>query len=376
MNSDGDTKMAPASGNWYVAEHRAALAQDEHSKTQHGDKYDQGAPTAQTMSSVPSVQAVALPTSSQGPGMPAVLAEAEIVQQYQLQGMDTSALQDIPMATAAEVPQAGTWFSPDEVAVLNSQVNPNSAGGGGSQVLLHPGNGGLPVMNDAVSTAKVERDSMKHGVVSRDEILSTKEEILKFLNMHNTRPTMGVMVHGYHYRTTGHGDKRRRRRVTDFRYKIDITELIFPYGKVICKDSTKSVESMIENYLQDTNKLRSLQMKKSVVWNTNALVHLIKAYIRQCGFARHLDVTMQYDNTSVRVCDNNSIARSYDNTCCRCMMSLTVLPALSLLVYGNGHRERGLKSTFTIEASPLQVFEYIRPRIHVPSRNLNICMIQ
>jgi len=390
------------SGHWYLAEHHAV---DEHRSGQDGSVVAQaqavpvqaappvpakgypyqGAPASQSMGSVASAQAGQAPQGSQGFATPPVVAEAVIVQQYQQQGFDTSALGSIPVATAEAVPQAGSWFSPEEVALLHAQPVPPGeghlpTGGVPGQVVLQPGNGGLPVMPNATSTAKVEKDSMKGGILSRDEVLSSKEEIFKFLNQHNSRPRMFVAVHGYHYeRSTRYEDGRSNdetRTQTDFRYRIDITDFIFPFGKVTCESSSKSVDTMVENFIRDTNKLRSLQMKKTVVWNSKALVHLVKSYIRQSGWRDQLDVTIAYESTSIRIADDNELAQAYDNCCCRVMMFLTVVPAVLMCIYGNGHRERGLKSIFVIEATPLQVFESIRPQLYGPRRGTGGCMVQ
>eukprot|EP00966_Prymnesium_polylepis_P204507 4737733-Prymnesium_polylepis.3 len=70
-----------------------------------------------------------------------------------------------------------------------------------------------------------------------------------FFNTHNSRPLLGVRVHGWHrerrsrQRKVDDGDGMSHWetehywvRVTDFDYKIDVTNFIFPFGFIQSAD--------------------------------------------------------------------------------------------------------------------------------------------
>mmetsp|Transcript_4953 Transcript_4953/g.7509 ORF Transcript_4953/g.7509 Transcript_4953/m.7509 type:complete len:274 (+) Transcript_4953:1-822(+) len=238
-----------------------------------------------------------------------------------------------------------------------------------SSIIYH-NDGAMPVIPSAWSIARVQRDAAKRGIKSTDtEVLCNKLEILKFLNQHNTRPYMGINVEGYHtetyYRNRNGKRERHTRRVTDFAYTIDMTHFIYPYGK-IHSNTESSVEEMIEEFLKDDNKLRSLQVKKRVYWNEAGLISLVRMYIRRMGWNRGLTVRPEYSNKSIRVCTDSKLAATWDSRGGRALCILTVIPAIAIAIHGSGHRERGMRSTFVVQYSPLQIFESIRPQIYVP----------
>ena len=109
---------------------------------------------------------------------------------------------------------------------------------------------GMPITPaNAISTAETHFDGYK-GVKSNDPCLSSIEELMLFLNTHNSRPYLAMRVHGYHTElrhrnveyTDSDGNRRTRREayhhtVTDFDYKVDLSSFIFPVGFI------QSVES-------------------------------------------------------------------------------------------------------------------------------------
>merc|ERR1712003_272548 len=63
-------------------------------------------------------------------------------------------------------------------------------------------NNGLPVISNAYSQAKVSSDWLHSGIKTRDKSVGeSKEEIFKFLNMHNTAPRVYIEIEGYRYET-------------------------------------------------------------------------------------------------------------------------------------------------------------------------------
>jgi hypothetical protein len=149
---------------------------------------------------------------------------------------------------------------------------------------------GVPIYPQEVrSLAETEQDGSE-GVKSSDECLSNVPEIMAFLNTYNARPRIACHVHGYHRErrhrteryTDDEGNERERRvecvsyrtlhlhscrcqyyaacpfelrlhtplryweTVTDFDYKIDMTQFIFPYGYIQSVTPGMAVPQLVE----------------------------------------------------------------------------------------------------------------------------------
>jgi len=151
-------------------------------------------------------------------------------------------------------------------------------------------NVGVPIFDPATvrSSAATEQDS-NDGVKSSDACLTSVDEVFKFLNTYNTRPRIAARVHGYHRerrtrtvtREDSEGNKRTEREeywvtVTDFEYSLDLTEFIFPYGFIQSMDDKgQDVAALISAYLSDDNMLKTLEMKKEISFDFNALSSMI-----------------------------------------------------------------------------------------------------
>jgi hypothetical protein len=166
---------------------------------------------------MPTATATVVPGSVMA-AMAVPVSEAEIVAQWQQQGFDTSKVGALPVATAEQVLPAGQWYSPQELQVLAAQplppaidyaavmgaAPPPPSGPAAQQgvVVLEPAGGALPIMAGAYSAAVIHSDSAKSGIVSRDPVLNSRDELLRFFNMHGTqRPQMYVWVEGFHHET-------------------------------------------------------------------------------------------------------------------------------------------------------------------------------
>ena len=242
---------------------------------------------------------------------------------------------------------------------------------------------GVPIVTNAVSGARTDYDGYK-GVKSCDEILQQSvDEILLFLQTHNSRPRLSCRVHGYHQerrtRTVRDSEGRTRTEtyyvtVTDFDYKIDLTNFIFPYGyiqSVRDKDhdgKPDPIPQIIQEFIDDTNKLKTLQMKKVIAFDFNTLRRQVRGYIRALGWRRGLSVSFPQANYSVRVWSKNCLSSMWENSCCWCLCHLTIIPCIIMRCYRDcgGHKESGIQSHFEIQYHPRQIFEMIRPALWCP----------
>ena len=320
--------------------------------------------------------------------VPIVRSVDEILNEYSNNGWSTEELKSIPIA---EEVGSDDFYNENELRVLQAQPIPeaydyskhyNDEGPAESKnenpvILLESKDGSLPIYSTPYSPARFSYESIKSGIVSRDPILNNREAIAQFMNVHGcSRPRYYIRVVGSHtvseYDSTT--DSYKTRRSEDFSYYVDLTRFVFPFGKVSSSDGTP-VETLIDNYLNDTSRLKSLQLQKRVNFNYRALIHLMRAYIRKLGWRNDLDLHLKIYDKSVRVAANNTMARCYDNACIRVLMVITIIPAIACCCMARKHRNRDLRSTFCIPYDAIQIFECIRPFLFVPSRFRN-CNLQ
>lgn len=240
-------------------------------------------------------------------------------------------------------------------------------------------NVGVPIYaQDVCSSAAVTEQDDKQGVKSADKCLSSVPDIMAFLNTYNARPRLACEVHGYHqerrHRTVRYTDEEGNERerteeywetVTDFEYRLDLTQFIFPYGYIQSVTPGMSVPDLIQSYLDDTNMLKTLKMKKEIQFDFVALKAMVKGYIRQIGWHRGLDVRFPKANYTTRIWSHNALSAMWEDCCCKLLCHITIIPCIVMRCYRDcgGHKESGVRSVFQIQYHPLQVFEMIRPQL-------------
>ena len=161
--------------------------------------------------------------------------------------------------------------------------------------------------------------------------------------------------------------------MTDFEYKVELSHLIFPYGYLASVDENGlSVPELLAKYLRDTNLLKSLEMKKQVLFDFDALHAMVYGYVRSLGWRRGLTVSFPKANHTVRVYSQNCLSDMWENCCINALCHLTIVPCLVMRLYRGDcccqedHAEADLRSFFRITYQPLQVFEAIRPQLWCP----------
>ena len=265
-------------------------------------------------------------------------------------------------------------------------VAPSAAVAVGSPILTT--SAGVPVLNtsSAVSGAETHLDGW-NGIKSCDARLQRDaSELMLFFNTHNSRPLLGCKLEGWHHETR----HRRRRvddgngkshtvtetyvvRVTDFHYKIDLSQFIFPYGYIASVDENNlTVPELIEKYIKDDNLLKSLEMKKVVLFDFNSLRAMVYGYMRSIGWRRGLTVSFPKANHTVRVYKQNWLSSLWENCCINLLCHLTIVPCIIMRIYRGDcccsadHAEADVRSFFKIQYHPSQVFEAIRPQLWCP----------
>jgi len=315
----------------------------------------------------------------------------------------------LPMGTPV------AFFTDEQIAVLNQQPAPvdyfsKSHVRAGVPPVGEVANAGLPVAQSAavavahpvlstasgfrvldttvagVSGAKTAYDGWS-GLKSCDgRLQSNVDELLLFFNTHNSRPLVGCRIHGWHNETR----HRRRRvegrdgkhhwetetyieRVTDFDYKVDLTQFIYPYGYITSVDENRlSVPELMHKYVNDANLLKSVAMKKEVQFDFNTLHAMVYGYLRSLGWRRGLTISFPKANHSVRVYNENWLSNMWENACINCLCHITIVPCILMRIYRGDccgqedHAEEDVRSFFRINYAAVQVFEAIRPALWCP----------
>ena len=292
------------------------------------------------------------------------------------------------VAAAQGVP-AGQMSPPQGMIQMDQYYTvANDARGVVSQPMITTA-AGMPIINTAaqISSAETHFDGWT-GIKSCDPVLqSNPAELLLFFNTHNSRPYVGCNVHGWHMETRHRtverrdGDRVYQERETyyvkvdDFQYKIDLTAFIFPYGYITSVDENNlSVPELVDKYLGDNNKLKSLEMKKQVINFDFGMLHaMVYGYIRSLGWRRGLTISFPKANHTVRIYNENCLSNIWENSCCYCLCHVTIVPCIIVRCYrgdcccsGGGSAESDIRSYFQIQYHPAQVFEAIRQQLWCP----------
>eukprot|EP00511_Aplanochytrium_stocchinoi_P006809 CAMPEP_0204824986 /NCGR_PEP_ID=MMETSP1346-20131115/2963_1 /ASSEMBLY_ACC=CAM_ASM_000771 /TAXON_ID=215587 /ORGANISM="Aplanochytrium stocchinoi, Strain GSBS06" /LENGTH=427 /DNA_ID=CAMNT_0051952443 /DNA_START=253 /DNA_END=1539 /DNA_ORIENTATION=+ len=316
---------------------------------------------------------------------PVLKSDTELVNEFkqQLAQAGQGALDEIPTDIPVALPVIGTedFFTLQEIQILDAipAQGTQQPTQGPQDYALQPTNA-IPIIPNAYTTVRVSSDWLHSGIKTRDmDVASSKEEIYAFLNAYNTRPQVFLEIEGYRMKTrvvTGtqtdaNGNVRSTTRtetykVTDFRYGVDITQFVYPYGKIASKDGTFTTEEYMERFANDRNKLKALRMKKVIIgFDFNFLESQVRAYLRALGYRHSISVRTHTRNKSVRIVSNSRLASFWDNPAARILSWVTLVPGLSLTLYGAGHRGNQLYSHFIMRATPVQIFAAIRPQLWV-----------
>ena len=182
---------------------------------------------------------------------------------------------DVCVSDATHAQAGAAFFAPDELQILRAQpvpVDNYQMGAGGAPLpdgqqlptatvvggppgpggalpaadVIFTTNAGVPVLKTQNSPAETDLDgSYGRGIKSCDPCLVSFEDIMQFLNTYNTRPKLAVQVWGHHQEqrtrqvsstdsdgNTSYHTETYYVTVTDFKYNLDLTSFIFPFGYI------------------------------------------------------------------------------------------------------------------------------------------------
>ena len=204
---------------------------------------------------------------------------------------------------------------------------------------------GVPILLNSMSPATTHYDYYyenplwaQRGVRSCDPCIDSPEAVMQFLNTYNTRPKFGLEVRGHH---TEYREKFKKNEltneweyvrvahdVTDFKYVLDITPFIYPVGYICSVDEVgKTVAHMVQIYLDDANKFKSLGMEKKVNFDCAGFAHLVRREVRAQGWTELIATEYQKKQYTVRLHSSNCYQTIWNSpvlTCVLCVLPLGI----------------------------------------------------
>ena len=278
------------------------------------------------------------------------------------------------------------WFSADQLNALHNVPVARPVADGGFEPLAGVVDA-IPVVTGfdqggahvtTPSPADFTTDLLGGGIKSCDPLLSESvEALIQFLGTHNSPPHVKLEVTGFHLEehvrivetedaSSGKRVSKKEithHRVVDWESKMDLTDLVFPYGSLVAAEGGRSLESVAREYLEDSNMLKTLVVEKRVVFDFDKLKRLVRGYYRRrCGWQRGLDLSLSFSNHRIRVYEDNSLSSYWESTPWFLLMCVTVVPAAAMLAYQWGHKNKTIKSQFRIQLSPEEVFTVLLQR--------------
>ena len=232
---------------------------------------------------------------------------------------------------------------------------------------------GVPVTVNQPSACVAEYDGYT-GVKSCDPRLNNDvAEVMRFLQTYNTRPRVAARCHGYHR-------ERRTRRVrdddgdwrtetyyvtvTDFDYRVDLSQFVFPFGFIQSVDPNgRPIPAIIQAYFDDDSKLKTLKMYKEIGFDFRALGGMVHGYIRQLGWWRGLSVTFPRANYRVKIWASNWLSDIWESCLGKCLCYMSIIGCCIMNCIASGHKQDAIRSFYQINYHPLQPAEILRNTI-------------
>ncbi|CAG8782088.1 23986_t:CDS:2, partial [Racocetra persica] len=165
--------------------------------------------------------------------------------------------------------------------------------------------------DETTPTPKVK--GTKKGVKSSDPAINRDAASLRqFFDAYNSPPTMQVHIRGWHQEKSQEMSGKNNHKnvythVTDFEVTLDLNGYIVPTPQVV---APSSFDEYLEAYIRDENKCKEITLKKTVIWEYDALYNLIFDLARRRGFRYNLNVTYPQGNNVVKVMTDNSFGKN------------------------------------------------------------------
>ncbi|GJJ71628.1 hypothetical protein EMPS_03978 [Entomortierella parvispora] len=186
----------------------------------------------------------------------------------------------------------------------------------------------------------------KKGVESYDRVLADPYQLYRFFVARNDRPSMNVVINGYHIErrqetvkdSDGHSKcVTKNVRVDDFNITIDLTPYIQARGTLYTTPDPKtgvapSLREVMEQYADNENPFKEIHMHKTVVWDYAELTGAITHAIRCTNYRYSIDISYPCSNNVVKAFSSAPLAEFMRNgwtkaLCCLTGLGLIFYPA-------------------------------------------------
>lgn len=185
-----------------------------------------------------------------------------------------------------------------------------------------------------------EDSKEKHGITIMDTKLNNNEKIITSLLQNNGRPTMYIIVHGYRIHNLSnikkginillHTSNSKRRKITDFKIKINLTNLILEPQTIYLKETSNplvsdevlSVDLILDRYIKNENSSKELEITKEVEWDYEKIKTTIYDNLRSKGYTNTIKTKFEMDYQYLNVVPKLSLINKVKQLFC-CFNSCT-----------------------------------------------------
>lgn len=300
----------------------------------------------------------------------------------QINPMASAAAQNHLHATAT--PQSQQQQAPPPIGFnLNLSENQQSGAPAGGIPSLPPTTDGLaiaPQYQPQKSQQQLQQpaytiERTSDGIETADVGLnSDPKALLNFFVNNCSAPQMFVNIRGHHieHRTrrvarhhNGHTHYHTEHYtvdVTDFIQTYDLTPYIDPTGMIYTvpdqNNQFLTVPQLLEQYVKNQNKFKSLVLNKFVQWEFQELQQAIVGAIRQAGFYKQLTITFPKQQHQVSVHTSHCLGRCARNEVVRALCIVSCLWIIGLPFYLITRKRYGdtLRADFKMRISPRDWF--------------------
>ncbi|KAK3829014.1 MAG: hypothetical protein J3Q66DRAFT_23549 [Benniella sp.] len=171
-----------------------------------------------------------------------------------------------------------------------------------------------------VSIADYKRT--KRGAESYDQILEDPYQLYRFFVAHNDRPTMHLLIRGYHTEkresteTDSDGNTKwvsKDIKVEDFKIDFDLTPYISPRGTLYTTPDPKTgniltLREVMEQFVEEENTFKEMHLHKTVQWDYDELSRAITHAIRSTHYRYTIDISFPCTNNVVIVKSSSPLA--------------------------------------------------------------------
>lgn len=198
-------------------------------------------------------------------------------------------------------------------------------------------------MNPSGPSATVQNvlvEQTVQGILTHDATLnSDPKALLNFFVQNCTAPSMEIVITGYHMeRHRSHGQKHSTsHKVVDFHIRSDLTQYINPVGMLYAmpdKDgSPRTVPQILGEYLSCKNKLKSLQLKKHIIWDYTTLETAIRGVVRSSGYMHNISIEFRTKNDTIEVHSPHGLAKFARSTLTQVLCCISCLWIIGYPIY-------------------------------------------